>query len=199
MRSSTGIRSIAAAAAVLLALAACAPAPDEPGVAPSVSETSTAAETPGAGGADEAEADADASPVPDEEDAALEAPSGPTGDDDPPPAAPTASTPPAAAMPTVSVLSQQCTSGKLTVTLTAAYDNSYRKGIGSVVLERQNEYDAWLDADATWLGPETGQGNQWTGNPPGHKNQRFQDDLRIIVTASGGAETVLIVPITANC
>jgi hypothetical protein len=196
MSNSRRVRSLAAAALCLFALAACAPAAEEPDAAPTVTQIATEAGETDAVATDSG-VDPSASPEvePDEPDTPAAPPAAPPAD--PPAATPTPAPP--APTPTVAVLSQQCTSGKLKITLTANYDNSYRKGITSVVLERQNEYDAWLDADATWLTADTGQGNQWTGNPPGHKNQRFQDELRITAKASGGATTVLIVPITANC
>jgi len=98
----------------------------------------------------------------------------------------------------VAVIQQKCSSGRLTVTLTASYDSSYRKGITKVVLERANEYGAWIDANATWMTADTGNGDQWTGQPPGSKTQRFQDEVRITASFSGGS-TVVTVPITVNC
>ena len=113
----------------------------------------------------------------------------------PPAAAPE---PPAAPSgPTAAVTNQKCTGGKLIVTLTANADNSYRKGITSVTLERQNEYNAWLDSKATWLGPETGQGNQWTGDLPGNQ-QNIGKTLRVTVVGTTGS-TTLTLPVTAPC
>jgi hypothetical protein len=83
--------------------------------------------------------------------------------------------------------------------MTANYSSAYRKGIRSIVVERPNEYNAWIDEDATWLGPETGQGNQWTVQPPGSRTQRFKDTLRITATADGGSKKVIETAVTANC
>ncbi|MDP3207577.1 MAG: hypothetical protein Q8M65_00375 [Rhodoglobus sp.] len=109
----------------------------------------------------------------------------------PPPA------PPAPSGPTVALTNQRCSGGKLLITLTANADNSYRKGISKVVLERQNEYNAWIDSDASWLGPETGQGNQWTGNLPGN-TQNIGKTLRVTVKGSTGTTTITA-PVTASC
>lgn len=109
----------------------------------------------------------------------------------------TSEPPVAATGPTAAVTNQKCSSGKLIITLTANADNSYRKGITAVTLERQNEYDAWLDSAATWLGPETGQGNQWTGDLPGNQ-QNIGKTLRVTVVGSTGT-TTLTLPITAPC
>lgn len=97
------------------------------------------------------------------------------------------------------VISQRCVSSRLTVMMTANYDSSYRKGIRSVVVERPNEYNAMVDAKATWLGDETGHGNQWTVQPAGSHQLLFKDTLRISVKADGGPTTVIQVNITANC
>jgi len=95
------------------------------------------------------------------------------------------------------VINQRCASGKLTITLTANSDNSYRKGITSVLLERQNEFNAWIDSGATWLGPETGQGNQWTGGLPGNQ-QNIGKTLRVTVAGTTGS-TTLTLPVSAPC
>ncbi len=99
--------------------------------------------------------------------------------------------------PTAAVSNQKCSSGKLVITLTANADGSYRKGITAVTLERQNQYDVWLDSPATWLGPETGQGNQWTGDLPGNQ-QNIGKTLRVTVVGTTGS-TTLTLPITAPC
>ncbi len=83
--------------------------------------------------------------------------------------------------------------------LTASYDNSHQKGIQKVVVERPNEYNAWIAANASWLGIYAGQGNQWTVQPAGSKAQRFKDQLRITVTATGGATTVVQTTVSAPC
>jgi len=106
---------------------------------------------------------------------------------------------PSVKTPTINVISQRCVSGRLTLTMTANYDSSYRKGIRSIVVERPNEYNALIDADASWLGPETGQGNQWTVQPAGSRQQRFKDTLHITVSADGGAKKIIDTAITANC
>lgn len=120
-----------------------------------------------------------------------------------PPVAP--STPPSAeptvapAAVTIALVSGQCQSGAFRVTVTANYDGSHRKGITGVEIERQNEYNAWISSDATWLGPETGQGNQWTGSAPGSKSQRFKETVRITATASGGATATTTTTVSGNC
>jgi len=119
------------------------------------------------------------------------------GEATPSPPAPTAAPPPAASGPVASVINQRCASGKLTITLTANSDNSYRKGITSVLLERQNEFNAWIDSGATWLGPETGQGNQWTGGLPGNQ-QNIGKTLRVTVAGTTGS-TTLTLPVSAPC
>ncbi len=101
--------------------------------------------------------------------------------------------------PAVEILEQRCRSGRLNVTVTASFDSGYREGIRSVLLERQNEYGVWLDADATWMGYETGDGDRWTGSPPGSKSQRAKDLLRITVKADSGEVTTLEETITVNC
>ena len=83
--------------------------------------------------------------------------------------------------------------------LAASYSSGYRKGIRSIVVERPNEYNAWIDEDATWLGSETGSGDQWTVQPAGSRTQRFKDTLRITAKADDGTTTVTQVSITANC
>jgi hypothetical protein len=85
------------------------------------------------------------------------------------------------------------------VTITASNGSGYRKGIKSVVVERPNEYNAWIDTDAAWLGSETGQGDQWTVQPAGSRQQRFKDTLRITVVADDRSESVIQTNITANC
>jgi len=101
--------------------------------------------------------------------------------------------------PIFEVVNQSCKSAKLTVLVTANYSNAYRKGIKSVVLERQNEYNAWIKAsDSTWLGPETGQGNQWTGQLPGN-TQNIGKTLRVTVTSDTGATATISIPVTAPC
>ena len=68
-----------------------------------------------------------------------------------------------------------------------------------MTFERANEYGAWLDDDASWLGSETGSGNQWTGQPPGSKTQRFGEVLRITVKNDEGDTIAKDYAITANC
>ena len=97
----------------------------------------------------------------------------------------------------MALTNQRCSGGKLLITLTANADNSYRKGISAVLLERQNEYNAWIDSDANWLGPETGQGNQWTGNLPGN-TQNIGKTLRVTVRGTTGTTTIPA-PVTASC
>jgi hypothetical protein len=97
--------------------------------------------------------------------------------------------------PTVTILNQHCSSGKLIVVVGANADSSYRKGISSVVMERQNEYDVWLDFNATWMGPETGSGNQWTAtiiNLDG-------ETVRITATATSHSTKTITAAITAPC
>jgi hypothetical protein len=114
----------------------------------------------------------------------------------PTPATPTPATPTTAPTgPTVTILNQHCSSGKLIVVVGANADSSYRKGISSVVMERQNEYDVWLDFNATWMGPETGSGNQWTAtiiNLDG-------ETVRITATATSHSTKTITAAITAPC
>ena len=70
--------------------------------------------------------------------------------------------------------------------MTANYDNSYRKGITSVTFERQNEYNAWLDYDGSWLGQYTGQGNVWNGTLGGNQ-QNIGKTILAHVPMSDGA------------
>lgn len=84
------------------------------------------------------------------------------------------------------------------MSITANYDNSYRKGITSVTFERQNEYNAWLDFDGSWLGQYTGQGNVWNGTLGGNQ-QNIGKTLRVTVVATGGATEVYTTPITSPC
>lgn len=114
-----------------------------------------------------------------------------------PSASPSPSAPPVAAV-TSAITSQRCTSGKLVVTITANYDNSFRKGITSVTFERQNEFNAWLDFDGSWLGPETGQGNVWNGTLAGNQ-QNIGKTLRVTVVAAAGPPAITTTPITAPC
>lgn len=209
MRRTLSLSRALAPAVLVLALAGLtgcteAPEPEATSAAPvasSPSPTDSADGTDETAETDAADSDGDSSSesASDESSDSGNQSSGQTSPNQPSAAPSTAAAPPPPAAPTVTVLSQQCVSGKLRVIVQASYDGSYRKGINAVTYERQNEYNAWLDADATWSGPETGAGDQWTGNPPGHKNQRFKDQLRITVTASGGAQTVVTVQITANC
>jgi hypothetical protein len=97
--------------------------------------------------------------------------------------------------PTVIVLDQHCNSGKLIVVVGANADSGYRKGISSVVMERQNEYDAWLDFNATWMGPETGSGNQWTATI----THLAGDTVRITATAANHSTKTITAAITASC
>lgn len=115
----------------------------------------------------------------------------------PPPAEPTVAPP--TAVVTLAVQSSRCFQGAFEVTVTANYDNNYRKGITGVRVERKNEYGAWIGADATWRGPETGQGNQWVGKAPGSRTQRFEDEVRITATATGGATATATATVTGNC
>jgi copper(I)-binding protein len=107
----------------------------------------------------------------------------------------TATPTPAPTGPTVMVLDQHCNSGKLIVVVGANADSSYRKGISSVVMERQNEYDAWLDFNATWMGPETGSGNQWTATI----THLAGDTVRITATATSHSTKTITAAITASC
>jgi hypothetical protein len=102
--------------------------------------------------------------------------------------------------PTVSLTSQRCVSGKLRVDLRASFDNSgFQKGIQKIVVERPNEYNAWVAENASYKGNYAGAGDEWTANPAGSRTLRFKDLLRITVTASTGATTVAQVAITAPC
>lgn len=116
----------------------------------------------------------------------------------PAPSTPSTATPPPAATPKATVTNQKCQNGKLTISLTASIDNSYRKGIKSVLLERQNEYNAWLDYDASWLGPETGHGDVWQGQLVGNQ-QNIGKTLRVTVTSTSRSVLTFTTPITASC
>jgi hypothetical protein len=116
----------------------------------------------------------------------------------PPSRTPAAATPtPTAATvhPTVTVLNQHCSSGKLIVVAGVNVDSSYRKGVSKVVMARQNEYDVWLDFNATWMGPETGSGNQWTATV----THLAGNTVRITATAANHSTTTLTKTITASC
>lgn len=108
-------------------------------------------------------------------------------------------TPDPVANPSVTVLSQKCTSGKLTLTLQASANSNYRKGITKIVVERANEYNAWVGSDATWLGQYTGAGDQWTSQPPGSQQTGFKPQLRITATSDTGQTTRLDTAVTAPC
>lgn len=84
------------------------------------------------------------------------------------------------------------------MSVTANYDSSYRKGITSVTFARQNQYNAWLDYDGTWLGQYTGQGNVWNGTLVGNQ-QNIGKTLRVTVVATGGATEVYTTTITSPC
>src|SRR5690606_12127865 len=99
---------------------------------------------------------------------------------------------PEVAVPTVSIYDQRCSSGKLIAVVKANYSNAYRKGIKKVVMERQNEYDAWLDYNANWMTADTGQGNQWTATI----NKLDGETLRITATSDDNTTTVISVPVT---
>jgi hypothetical protein len=175
---------------VALALASCSPAstatvtePAAPSASPSaettpMSETSPSAET------------TPTETMPSDDPAPL-ATTTPT----PAPPAATATPTPAPAGPTVTVLDQHCSSGKLIVVVGANVDSSYRKGISSVVMERQNEYDAWLDFNATWMGPETGSGNQWTATI----THLDGDTVRITATATNHSTKTITAAVAAPC
>lgn len=107
--------------------------------------------------------------------------------------------PPAASGPAAALIAQACKSNRLTLTLTASVNNGYRKGITKVFAERQNEYNAWVGENGTWLGAYAGSGDQWTVQPPGSRVLRYKDNLRITVTADDGTSTVLEATVTAPC
>lgn len=206
MRRTTLLRRSLIPAVVLVALlSACTEAPEDSDDATGVGTETTAPATP------------DASDAADEGDDAETSGSGETGNADAgsgdsgaqqgqssapsaaPSTAPSTAPTTAPAAVTIALVSGQCQSGAFRVTVTANYDSSYRKGITSVEIERQNEYNAWISSDATWLGPETGQGNQWTGSAAGSKSQRFKDTVRITATATGGATAVTTATVSGNC
>lgn len=117
-----------------------------------------------------------------------------------PPATPTPDPEPEpVANPSLTVLSQKCTSGKLTLALQASANSNYRKGITKIVVERANEYNAWIGSDATWLGQYTGAGDQWTSQPPGSQSTGFKPQLRITATSDTGQTTRLDTAVTAPC
>lgn len=191
-------------AALLLILTGCTDAPGSDDGDP-VAAPVTSAPTPTAAADDDAQADSDATADGDTGNAGTEQQGTQQNNDqqqndqqqNPPPAEPTVA-PPAAAV-TLAVQSSRCFQGAFEVTVTANYDNNYRKGITGVRIERKNEYGSWIGADATWRGIETGQGNQWVGKAPGSRTQRFEDDVRITATATGGATATATATVTGNC
>ena len=105
---------------------------------------------------------------------------------------------PVVTAPTVAVSTQKCNGANLLVSLTASAGNGYRKGIKSVTVARQNEYDVFLTSNAGWLGPETGAGNVWNGTLGGNR-QNIGKTLRVTATSDAGQSTTVEVPITAPC
>ena len=103
-----------------------------------------------------------------------------------------------AAPVTVNLTGQRCNGANLIVDLTARAGNGYRKGIRSVVAERQNEYGAWLDYAGSWLGPETGAGDVWHATLTGNR-QNIGKTLRLTVSSDDGQRVVREYPITAPC
>lgn len=213
MRHSRPLAVVAAVVLGIASLTACVPSDESAQVespvvtaSPSPSPETWAEETEGSGAADATEPVADGSGSGQQGQGSGQGQPGQQGQtvaepgpvNDP---TPVASTPPAAepARLALALVSQQCAQGSLKVTVTASLDSGYRKGISGVTLERANEYGSWISADASWLGAYAGAGDQWSGNPPGHRTQRFGDELRITARGSGGASTSLTVPITANC
>lgn len=215
-KSSRTAWSVTAALAAAVMLSSCVPAVSESG-APSPSTSASPAPSPSAsaatdesvsgesGGDSESSAGGSGSGAGAGDSSGNGGGSGGGGTDDstggqPDPEQPAADAPPAPETPTgpaAEVTNQKCSSGKLIVTLTAQADNSYRKGITSVTLARQNDYDVWLDEPATWLGPETGQGNRWTGELPGNQ-QNIGKTLQVVVVGTTGSTTITL-PVTAPC
>jgi hypothetical protein len=173
-------RSIAGAGMIVaLALASCSPASTA-----TVTDSTTPSASPSA----------EMTPMSETSPSAETTPTETMPSDDPAPLA-TATPTPAPAGPTVTVLDQHCSSGKLIVVVGANVDSSYRKGISSVVMERQNEYDAWLDFNATWMGPETGSGNQWTATI----THLDGDTVRITATATNHSTKTITAAVAAPC
>lgn len=74
--------------------------------------------------------------------------------------------------------------GQLTVTASSAASGGNR-GITKVTVARANDENATLTVDLTYLGPETGNGDQWTTNAiPNGTN--FGNRLTITATSSDG-------------
>jgi hypothetical protein len=116
------------------------------------------------------------------------------GDDDADPAPPQEQS----TAPTVNLVNQRCSGGKLIASVTANASSGYRKGVQSVTMTRQNEFNAYLQpANATWLGPETGAGDQWDGTVVFQQN--FKKTLRVVATSDSGQSTTKDFAITVPC
>jgi len=99
--------------------------------------------------------------------------------------------------PTVSLISQNCNSGKLIAGITANASNAYRKGVKSVKMERQNNEGAYLSFTGQWLGPETGAGNVWHATL--NYGTNFGKTLRVTATSDSNQSTTKEYPITVPC
>jgi hypothetical protein len=114
----------------------------------------------------------------------------------PPTTAPPTTEAPAAAPIVLALNSQRC-SGRPILSITAGAGRGQQANLRSVTIERQNEFGAWLSSTARWLGPETGAGDQWTGEAV--TGQRFGTTLRITARSNDGQTRTITAPVTGSC
>lgn len=106
---------------------------------------------------------------------------------------------PSAAAPTVDLVTQRCSGGKLIATVTANASSAFRTGVQSVTMTRQNDEEAYISpSNATWLGPDTGAGDQWDGTLVGN-SQGYGKTLRVVATSDTNQSTTREVAITVPC
>ncbi|MBM3672126.1 MAG: hypothetical protein FJW86_08100 [Actinobacteria bacterium] len=100
--------------------------------------------------------------------------------------------------PTVALINQRCSGGKLIASITASASNAYRKGVQSVSMSRKNDENADISANAvTWLGPETGAGDVWDGTL--NYGNNFGKVLRVVATSDSGQSTTKEFAISVPC
>ncbi len=89
---------------------------------------------------------------------------------------------------TIEMESQRRTnSGAFVVVVRARSDTGGSAwGITDVLMERPNEYNALLDTDASWLGPQTGQRDQWTASLTCDRQSKYKDWLFVTATDEQG-------------
>jgi hypothetical protein len=82
--------------------------------------------------------------------------------------------------PQISLVSKRCNGGKL-LTQWRITDSS---GVATAAVYRYNEYNATIDTAAHWMGPQTGDGNQWTSTSAGGLN--LKESVSIAATDKNG-------------